>query len=319
MPSSPAAPAAPSDPPGDNRPDALSIIGSDADPLETLASLAPTLKEAELRIAVELASRAARNPARVVTVSSRDLAKACKIARSAIVPALDSLTARGLLTSRQGTATKPAVHQVNFLLTARFPTLKGGPVTGPPPTDEWSCNRTRVVLQKDQGGPFPGPPPPENAPLFEFAATIEFKTSNSILDRTLQARPNNFAKSDLQALAGYAYKWLILQKGMQGAHPPDNLTLAQLATAAGGTGRAISLILDNLQDRQAENCQYLVSLALQRIHGIQPAAVKRRRAELRLVHRGQAAPAAEPAAGAPDPEFSADLIRQAVAGAKSLR
>jgi hypothetical protein len=77
--------------------------------------------------------------------------------------------------------------------------------------------------------------------------------------------------------------------------------------------------MDNLQDREAENCQYLVSLALQRIHGIQPAIVKRRRAELRLVHRGQPAPAAEAASQAPDPEFSAGLVKQAIAGSKTLR
>ena len=55
--------------------------------LSQLAGLAPTLKEAELRVLLELCHR--RDPSTNTTAaSSRDLAKSCNIARSAIVPAL---------------------------------------------------------------------------------------------------------------------------------------------------------------------------------------------------------------------------------------
>jgi len=59
-------------------------------------------------------------------LSSRNIAKATKLARSAVVRAIDSLTNRQLLlTTRQGTATRPSAYQLNFLLTAKM----GGPLT----------------------------------------------------------------------------------------------------------------------------------------------------------------------------------------------
>src|SRR5580700_177223 len=106
--------------------------------LHALADIAPTLKEAELRVLLELARRAQRNPHKSTKASSRELATACGLARSKTVAALDSLCARCLITTRQGTATSPSAHQVNFLLTTKM----GGPLTGPPQAGRWSPKET---------------------------------------------------------------------------------------------------------------------------------------------------------------------------------
>jgi DNA-binding MarR family transcriptional regulator len=76
--------------------------------MEALADLAPTLKEAELRVLLELTRRQLRGP-RAIRASSRELASACKMGRSNVQTALDNLPRRGLITTRQGTATTAAV------------------------------------------------------------------------------------------------------------------------------------------------------------------------------------------------------------------
>jgi hypothetical protein len=46
---------------------------------------------------------------------------------------------------------------------------------------------------------------------------------------------------------------------------------------------------------------WFISVALQRIHGVQPAALKARRAQLRIVDRA-------PRQAAPGPQFTQDLL-----------
>ena len=104
------------------------VIGSWA---SALADLAPTLKEAELRVILELARRQLTSPGGV-RASGRDIARACKTGRRNIQYALDSLTTRGLITARQGTATTAATYRVNAFDTV----LLGGVATTPPPLNK---------------------------------------------------------------------------------------------------------------------------------------------------------------------------------------
>ena len=113
-------------------------------PIEALADIAPSLKEAELRVLLELLRRQERTK-KAVKASSREIATDCKMGRSNVVLAIDALTTRGLITTRQGSATAPAVYQVNVHRTMKM----GGPVTGPPPAKRWSQNETTLDLFQD--------------------------------------------------------------------------------------------------------------------------------------------------------------------------
>jgi len=99
----------------------------------------------------------------------------------------------------------------------------------------------------------------------------------------LKARPRQFQGQELAQVRGFAYKWLLMQRGQANAQPPDEHVCARLIAAAGGAGAACDWIRDHLQDRQSETCEYLVVSMLQKIHGIAPPTVARRRAQLRAV------------------------------------
>ena len=75
-----------------------------------------------------LAAMADQTEHHTVRISSRKLAERTAVARSKVVPALDSLTARGLITTRQGTTKSASAYLVNALNTLQI----GGPLTGPP-------------------------------------------------------------------------------------------------------------------------------------------------------------------------------------------
>jgi hypothetical protein len=132
--------------------------------------------------------------------------------------------------------------------------------------------------------------------------------SIDIVDQVLRVRPQHFQDSQLHQLRAYAWKWLTLQRGMQDASPPDLFTLAQIAAAAGGINAAIGFITENLQDRQAKNCQYLVTMLLQRLHGVQPSAFKARRQQFH--HAGAAVPAAPSDPEQPDPSFYEETLNK---------
>jgi DNA-binding MarR family transcriptional regulator len=88
------------DHPGQPEDSGLLVIGSWA---AVLADLAPTLKEAELRVLLELSRRQLRTPS-CVAASGREIANACKLGRRNVQYALDSLAKRNLISTRQGTA-----------------------------------------------------------------------------------------------------------------------------------------------------------------------------------------------------------------------
>jgi hypothetical protein len=131
--------------------------------------------------------------------------------------------------------------------------------------------------------------------------------TDSIFDRTHATRPRHFRQSQLAAAARYGLKWLQLQRGQQNAQPPDPQTCAQLLTAAGGENGIMNFVLSYGKDYGADSCQYLLTMMLEKIHGIPPQAQKARRAQLRAV------PASEPKTPlAENQELFADDLKSAV-------
>jgi hypothetical protein len=265
-----------------------------------LVVIAPGLSEAELRTALYLAS--IQDPEHhTARASSRQIAEATRVSRSNIQRALDGLARRSLIATRQGSATAAAAYLLNWTQTTGFP---GGLTAGPPP---------QLKL--------PGVASQQGHPSARAEIDID-PISDSILDRVLTARPQHFQASELTTVRSYAYKWLLLQRGQENAQAPDEQLCAQIAAAAGSVNAAVNFIYDHMADRQAETAAYLVTWILQKLHGIAPAVLRRRRAELRLVGTADnpAPPSsADPAPAAADRQFAAHLVAQAVHGAKTFR
>lgn len=293
----------------------LFVMGSSAQALHSLAAIAPGLSEAELRVCIHLAT--IQNPqTHTAIASSREIADSTRLARSNVQRALDSLARRSLIATRQGTSTRPAAHLLNWTQTCAFP---GGLTVGPPlqlQLPEMHQEIPRVALQQGH----PSEPPlharADSDDLIDKRSIDRSSSQTPILDQVLTARPQHFQASQLQRLRGYAYKWLTLQRAQSSSPAPDDLTLAQIATAAGGVEPAISFILDNLRDRQATTCQYLVTMLLQKLHGVAPHSIRARRAQLHAVNRSDPQPNAT---DKPGPDFAADLVAKLAAGAKTLR
>lgn len=283
-PDPPAAPAAP--------PDRREYLLSAS--LQQLATLAPTLKEAELRVLLHLTATAAAAGSNSVPASSRDLEAAVRIARSAIQPALDALAKRGLIATRQGTPRSPAVHLLRFLEVATI----SGPVTGPPPDQQTALFPQDVALLQGRRGPLPGPPPTEFQQLPAAAEIVDSEgvlTLEGIIDRLSRAKPKDFDLSIVEKtrrwLHGYRLKFPLADEAGRPPHPPDDRIVAQFLSMADGKGgfpRLEAMLYDLLGERkQAYSYAWFVTVAAQRIHGIDPRKLKAKREELKLVRDQQ--------------------------------
>jgi hypothetical protein len=298
--------------------------------IEALADLAPTLKEAEIRVYLELMRREIRTGA-AVTASSRDLANCCKLARSKTVPALDSLTKRGLLTTRQGTAKAPAIYQVNALRTVPL----RGPLKGPPPTaNGWNPKGTTQVPLWDHRGPQGGPPPTENKALTPAAGSLDnFRLENPILNRVLTCTVSNHDKDLVDTFRHSLHSYMAkfgrdsdnrryLDTGAV-PHPPDNAIVARFL-AIGEPHRLMNLIQDLSFEAerntalQPYNYAWFVQIGLSRVHGIHWTQRKAAEQKLRLHKRGQAPPP-EPSAEQSGLDFADEVLKQAIGGVKTLR
>ncbi len=111
--------------------------------LQTVADLAPTLSESELRLILELTRRGLTAPDFTFRASSRDLAKSAKCSRPHMLTALDSLSERGLILCRRGTTTKASAFRLTFMDTLQM----GGATVAPP-----------LVPHGNHPGPIAGPP-----------------------------------------------------------------------------------------------------------------------------------------------------------------
>lgn len=278
-----------------------------------LADLAPTLKEAELRVILELARRQLTSPGGV-RASGRDIARACKTGRRNIQYALDSLTTRGLITARQGTATTAATYRVNAFDTV----LLGGVATTPPPPQQGVLGGVfttpPLASLRRHPGDVTTPPPPESTRLTAAAASVEISTASlAILDRVFSATGAKTDPEDLRTFRAWLHGYMSKlgrddnNQPLRNPHPPDDKLVAQFLAA--DEPKALGTMLDALM-LERQTCQsyfWFVTVALQRRHGIGWQETKRARQALRIVKAGN-----KPDTHAPDyaQQLALDLARR---------
>ena len=253
-------------------------------PLLELSRLAPTLKEAELRVLIYLTAEATATASTTVQTSSRDIARACKLSRSNVMPAIDSLTTRGLIATRQGTATRAAAYMLRFLEV----TTLGGPVTGPPRANPGPTAGPPLDLNQGHPGPVTGPPPTENAGLLPTPSRLDINPDSIVLlDRVLTARSSQKPRDLLQQFAA-TLRTYAPRLGRVYDRDPDADTCAQLLEACGDRHETLSWLviqLKNAHTQPGESPMWWVTVALQRVHGIPPKITAARREELKLAKR----------------------------------
>jgi heme exporter protein D len=297
-----------------------------------LADAAPTLKEAELRVILELTRRQLDTPG-AVRISSRDLAAACKLARSKTITAIDSLTARCLITARQGTPTTAAAYRVNIVDTERIERIRG-PLRGPLPHETRSPTGTTQVPLWDLTGPQEGPPPPENTALARAAAASDFDAATlQLIVRVFSAKARNFDKQTIEQFRRHL--WGIFARfgrdtenrpftQQNPPHPPSDDQVAIFLTTA-DEPRLARFLQDFFIECQSEqhpmwSYMYFVYTALARIQGVKVQTTKKARAILQEVKRSKRQRQAEQLTL--DDDADAGDIRAvvaAVAGVKTLR
>ncbi len=266
----------------------ISVIGSE---LDEVARLAPTCNKVEIIILLRLTAEAKRTGKLTVQASARQLATACDAARSNVVKAIDALTKRGIIATRQGQHGQAgSIYLLRFLEVA----LASGPVLGPLIP---ASNTRQVVLFQDHPGPVLGPLPTKNQELASDPATVDPEaviTLEGIVDRLSRASLKNRNPEAIKEARGFLFHYLsklgteeFLREGKP--HPPDDKALAQflcMGDGAGGWPRLSNLLHDLMNERKrAYNYGWFHIVAAQRIHGIDPKHLKERRAALKLIHQ----------------------------------
>ena len=285
--------------------------------LLTLRNLAPKLGEAELRVLLHLVPIACTPPHYSTAISLRDLASQTKLAFSATRRAVDSLNKRGLIATRRGTPKRPTSFRIQFLDVAKMPAV-GVPLKGTPPADGCALSRHTSspseahpeCLFEAQHVPFPGTPPTENKRLPPGAAGVDIDSEAiGVIDRLLKARKTDFDPERLEKARGWLHGYVCKFAADKDRHPPDARITAQFLAVAPWP-QLEGLLYDLMSEQKEPGYSYawFVSVALQRIHGIQPKALKQRRAHLKLMKRS--------------PEyknFTGELLAGAVAGVKGMK
>jgi hypothetical protein len=261
-------------------------------------------------------------------ISSRQLAERIRISRPKVQRALDTLNHRDLIAIREGTATSPAAYSLTFL---RIKPM-GGSLRMPPPEKIPPLFHNPEAPLSSQGGSL-GMPPDQNsmemvAPLSSQGGSLRMPpaaghgdararsdsidTSDSIIDRLVNARAKQFDPREIAEARRWVHGYQLKCGRDRNAHPPDDEIIAQILTAANGLAGVTNLIQNLMADKRGgtepgHQYSWYVAVALQRVHGIPPAVFQKLKADLRLMR-----PASRPAiAGEQQPlidEFGADLV-----------
>lgn len=263
------------------------LLSAASDAICRLVALAPKLTEAELRILLHLCPLAVKDEWRTAQASLRDIAVATGCARSNIRAALRRLSTRKLITVRTGKPNRPTAIILQFLKTVELggsmadppappggstANPPGGPTTIPPPLLGVSATIPRT-------GPTADPPATETKGLEDgnrSAFDIDYDPIQ-IIDRLLTARPSDFPadrrRDARRWLHGYQAK--MSRDRSTAEKPPDEKLIAQFLSVAEWP-RLEAMLYDLLAERQEPGSRYAwyVSVALQRIHGIQPEALR---------------------------------------------
>ncbi len=331
----------PAPPHGQRREDPLSEALRQAHTFGRIASLAPQLTDAELRVLLALAPGAIASEHFTVTASSRQIEKLTALTRANVRLALKRLSARRLIVQRKGTATSSTAIWLQFVETVVLPGPAVGGIAAIPPPHQGGITTSPPVgsqqsqyvgLLQSHPGIFTIPPPTENEGLPHTGHGVDIDIDSDTIDRLLKAKPTDFdpqrRSAARQWLHGYALKF-----GREpDCHPPDDRIVAQFLAIAPWP-RLEGLLYELMAERKAPGSNYaawFIAVALQRIHGIAPGTLARRRLEQRRGFKVVAAPepVRPPAAQqlelttedppAADPQFAADLVGQ-LAAAKGVR
>lgn len=264
--------------------------------LEALTTIAPKLNGAELRVYLTLLHAAAANPPHWTVKASTDLiTERTGLARSSVIPAIASLTARRYITARRGGGRTTSAYKIHALDIVPM----RGPKTGPLQT----TSRGPEIEPLDST--FPTSRGPEIGPVQNLDPSGVQKLDPSLIkehahehasirfdidkiDRSINALPTDHPPEAISATLGWIASYY--QRHGKDASQTDPAIVAQLLTACGSTAQAERLIRDMIAERRppGDSPAYLIAVALQRLHGIAPQDLAARRDQLRQQRRRQA-------------------------------
>jgi biotin operon repressor len=275
------------------------------DPWRRIAALAPTLKEGELRVLLELTRN--RNESNRARCSSRQLAESTGLSRKNVQLAIDSLASRGVIASDGGSATRASTYQLAYLDTAVLPGR--GVIKTPPPPEQVALFQRHpgVVMtpplasEERHPGVVMTPPPDEESVTSadrskEHArapGSIDFDSNVvAVFDRLAKAKPKNYDPKEFaearSRLHNYKRKFGAEKQALA---PDDDFVASFLAIAS--WDRLDRVLQDLALDRIVPGDTYgwFITVAIQRIYGLSPTDQRKIRADLRLVGKRRPAPA----------------------------
>jgi hypothetical protein len=261
-----------------------------------------------------------------VQASSREIAAATKCSRNKVQAAIDSLTSRGLIATREGTRTKAAAYLLQFLEILSI----GGSVREPPQAVTGSAREPQVASLGSHPGSEREPPPTENkGEVFPPSALLIDTALIEILNRALTADSRGRSREQLQHwrhLVTHCTEKLCGR--IPWHHPTAQLdVIAKIIEACDGREDAFAEVVFQLQtstiNKLHESPMWWLYVCLQRIQGIGPKHTKARMAELAAAKRprriADSQAKLEPESEAAAPNFSEDFSQKVAEAAAGKR
>jgi hypothetical protein len=293
------------------------------------------MKHGQFRLFLTLATLTEHDANHTVTIALRDLCKLALIATSVFPEALKALEERSLVLVRHGGKHHQSAYKVNF-----WETICASKFDAPTPIGAPKFDAPVPLFSMHSASEFDAPTTP--IPRARETSNSD-QLPNSTLDRVFKSEVKDFEKTTLEyfgrRLHAYMAKFgrrddgrLFIETPGYPPPPPDKPITARFLAI--DTPQTLALLLDNLtadackayalrpnQENafQPRRYSWFVTTALNNIHGIHWRQTAQATADWHVHKRGERQPAPPATEAAPDPEFSAELIQQAVAGAKTLR
>jgi hypothetical protein len=322
--------------------------------LAAIASIMPRLGEAELKAIIALANAFAESPGRSGRSSSRDITAATGMSRPNIQAALDSLQFHKLIRIIPGTGPKPSEFHLDFLGAAEATGFAAEPLTkkvveklalsrsqyeltgfaaepasgfAAEPAEPASGFAAEPVADKEHAPARASIDSIKNRSIDRLTKpdrsteTTGQKIFEELIDRALNAQPKFFDRRAIEetrrAVYGYQMKFGAHDKNNPPPPPDDKIISQMLATTS--VARIQNLIDGFMCEKPnpptpGEKPAWWVSTILQRVHGVAPETLNKRRKEHRLqIERdrgrsltGEQQPLIEDQN--PDPQFASGLV-----------
>jgi hypothetical protein len=232
------------------------------------------LKETALRVLLHLAAKAEAERSTTIRASSREIADATKAERRNVQHAIDDLTHRGLLHAHEARRAKEArTYDLAFLEVATTPQTSGVNLTPLPRVTGVIATPGVASIQRLTGVNLTPLDPPglgESMPR-DPRARIDLKPdTREILDRVFSTNVTRTIPRDVLQEFRRLVTHVAAKLGRAYDRPPDNESMARLVHACGSTQALHWLMLEmQRESRQpGESPMWWVTVALQRIHGI---------------------------------------------------